>query len=43
MNAVGLAERATLGRVIALFREELGYRYLVPNQATFFGRARWGS
>ena len=28
MNAVGLPERATQQRVIALFRDELGYRYL---------------
>jgi type I restriction enzyme, R subunit len=28
MNAVGQPERVTQGRVIALFRDELGYRYL---------------
>jgi type I restriction enzyme, R subunit len=28
MSAVGQPERATQNRVIALFREELGYRYL---------------
>ena len=28
MNTVGQPERATQNRVIALFREELGYRYL---------------
>ena len=28
MNPIGQPERATQNRVIALFREELGYRYL---------------
>src|SRR5437867_2335260 len=28
MNVVGQPERATQDRVVALFREELGYRYL---------------
>jgi len=28
MSAIGLPERATQKRVIALFRDELGYRYL---------------
>src|SRR5258708_18513041 len=28
MNAVGKPERVTQNRVIALFREELGYRYV---------------
>jgi len=30
MTPVGLPERATQDRVIALFRDELGYRYLRP-------------
>src|ERR1035437_4138261 len=28
MSGIGQPERATQGRVIALFRDELGYRYL---------------
>ena len=28
MSTIGQLERATQNRVIALFREELGYRYL---------------
>ena len=28
MTTIGQAERATQNRVIALFREELGYRYI---------------
>ena len=28
MNGIGQPERATQDRVIALFRDELGYRYL---------------
>src|SRR4249919_1013010 len=28
MNAVGQPERATQNRIIALFRDQLGYRYL---------------
>jgi hypothetical protein len=28
MNSIGQAERTTQNRVIALFRDELGYRFL---------------